>query len=219
MSTIAGNQSTGGGAGIHWRGEDFGRRLVVQNVIVALNEGGYGIFGDGNPDSVRVTCSDTWDNSAGNYFGFPDPTGTAGNLSVDPLFCAPDDGNYQLYADSPCANAPGCGLMGGLGLGCEVAGIDEASPHVAALRLAPNPSAASITIELGSAAGEHAVLVVHDVLGRQVARLGPQARSLALATWIWPLPGTERPPAGVYYFRVEDRGSHMATGRGVLLAP
>jgi Right handed beta helix region len=158
-STIARNQSTGGGAGIHCL-TNGSRTFAVQNVIVAMNQGGNGIFADGNPDSVRVTCSDAWDNSAGNYIGFPDPTGTAGNLSVDPLFCAPEVGDYRLQVGSPCANAPGCGRIGGLGLGCGVVGIDEASPHLAALRLAPNPSAASITIELGSGTGEHAVLLV-----------------------------------------------------------
>jgi hypothetical protein len=218
-STIAGNQSTGGGAGIHWLGNIPGPKLRVQNVIVALNEGGYGIFANGITDSVGITCSNAWENSAGNYFGFPDPTGTAGNLSVDPLFCAPEDGNYQLQIDSPCANAPGCGLIGGLGTGCEVAGVGEAAPGLASLRLSPNPSPASITIELGSGAGDHAALLIYDVLGRQVARLLPQELRPTRATWTWPLPGAERPPAGSYYFTVDDRGSRVAMGRGVLLAP
>jgi hypothetical protein len=40
----------------------------------------------------------------------------------DPLFCAPETGDYRLRSDSPCTeeNAPaGCGLLGAFPVGCE----------------------------------------------------------------------------------------------------
>ena len=58
-----------------------------------------------------VSCSDVFAHTSGNYEGCPDPTGTAGNLSVDPGFCSPEDGDFHLAPDSP-ARLASCGAMG-----------------------------------------------------------------------------------------------------------
>jgi hypothetical protein len=48
-----------------------------------------------------------------------------GNISADPLFCAPAAGNLFLNSSSPCLNAPGCGLLGALPMGCGATSVTE----------------------------------------------------------------------------------------------
>lgn len=67
-------------------------------------------------------CCDTWGNEAGNYTGScSDPTGTNGNISLDPRICNPDSEDYAIAEDSPCAPDynPQCGLIGAYDVGCE----------------------------------------------------------------------------------------------------
>ena len=64
-------------------------------------------------------------NVGGNYIGLPDQTGTNGNFSADPIFCDTLSANYTLNAASPCLagnhpNGSSCGLIGALGVGCEI---------------------------------------------------------------------------------------------------
>jgi hypothetical protein len=48
-------------------------------------------------------------NNVFNYFGIADPTGTDGNISVDPLLIATND--FHLRLDSPCINAGDNGVL------------------------------------------------------------------------------------------------------------
>lgn len=71
-----------------------------------------------------ITCSDVWNNPAGNYWAIPDPTGSGGNISVDPRFCgAAAADSLLLMNSSPClpANNPCGALIGNHGQGCETA--------------------------------------------------------------------------------------------------
>jgi hypothetical protein len=61
--------------------------------------------------TADVSCSDFFNNSAGNYSGCADATGSQGNLAVDPLFCSLPDLDFHLQPASPAANAA-CGAMG-----------------------------------------------------------------------------------------------------------
>lgn len=54
---------------------------------------------------------------------------TNGNFSADPLFCDPDNDDFTLRADSPCA-APGptsCGLIGALPVACGAVSVERLS--------------------------------------------------------------------------------------------
>lgn len=95
---------------------------IINNNIVAGNNNGGGIRSESS--SVTICCNDVYDNGKGNYTGIPDQTGINGNISVDPIFCYPDNDIYTLHAQSPCVpgNHPdgvGCGLIGALGVDCE----------------------------------------------------------------------------------------------------
>lgn len=92
---------------------------IVTNTIVAFN--GFGGSNDVGirvvSGSVTVSCCDVFGNSGGEYDGTPDPTGSAGNISLDPQFCNIGAGDFTLYESSPCAATP-CGWIGALGVGC-----------------------------------------------------------------------------------------------------
>ncbi len=74
--------------------------------------------------TASISCNDIFNNESANYTGIPDQTGINGNMSVDPIFCYPDIGEFCLHQQSPClpGNNPygsDCGLIGALAEGCE----------------------------------------------------------------------------------------------------
>jgi len=84
--TIADN--TGGGAdGIY----ATNTALTLTSSIVVSNTRGVRVDGTG---ATAVTYNDVWNNAGGNYAGLTDPTGTNGNVSLDPLFVS---GPYLTY--------------------------------------------------------------------------------------------------------------------------
>lgn len=84
--TIADN--TGGGAdGIY----ATSTALTLTNSIVVSNTRGVRVDGAG---ATVITYNDVWNNAGGNYAGLADPTGTNGNISLDPLFVS---GPYLTY--------------------------------------------------------------------------------------------------------------------------
>jgi len=104
---------------------------IRNNLIVGNN---YGINLSGGVVG-EVSCNNVFGNSIANYLYGTDPTGTNGNISVDPQFCAvdpPGSGNFLLQSDSPCAagNHPdgaSCGLIGAYPVGCEEISVERAS--------------------------------------------------------------------------------------------
>lgn len=100
-----------------------GPAMIAEN-IVAFNYGpsgrntGVGVYCVST--YVTVQCNDVWGNEVEFHLVHTDTTG-GGNISVDPLFCDPDNGDYTLAEDSPCReDGPvGCGLIGAFGVGCQ----------------------------------------------------------------------------------------------------
>jgi hypothetical protein len=88
--SIFGNTAGGVGA-IYGRDCD----PLVIDTIVAHNTGG-GVASESNTVYPWLEFCDVWGNSGGNFFNMPDPTGTWGNFSDDPLFIAPDQGDCHL---------------------------------------------------------------------------------------------------------------------------
>lgn len=115
-STIHGNIASGNGGGVY---VSQGSIVTLTRSIVSKNTGNGGIYGD--QSTVDVSCSDVYMNAGGNYAGdLTDLTGTDGNISVDPLFCAPSFDDFHLMANSPCSATAsgGCGQIGAFGVGC-----------------------------------------------------------------------------------------------------
>ncbi len=72
------------------------------NNIVAFNSSGMYTDSTGAP---AMQHDDVYGNTAYNYSGMTNPTGTNGNISADPLYVNSAGGNYSLSAGSPCINA------------------------------------------------------------------------------------------------------------------
>lgn len=106
-NTVARNTATNQGGALY---VDTGAPTVT-NTVVALNSSG--IFGSATAATLRFNC--VYGNTGYNYSGIPNPTGTNGNISADPLFSDPDgvdndsntwaDNDYRLVAGSPCIDA------------------------------------------------------------------------------------------------------------------
>ena len=58
-----------------------------------------------------------------------DQYGIRGNISADPLFCAPGEDDFRLQEGSPCAPDynPDCGLIGAWPVGCGGTPTEETS--------------------------------------------------------------------------------------------
>ena len=102
----------------------------MANSIVALNASGGAVQCNEDIGSLTLSCCDLYGNVGGDWIdcvaGF---AGIDGNLCEDPLFCGAPTGDFSIDAASPCApaNAPECGLIGALDVGCETTVVRPAS--------------------------------------------------------------------------------------------
>jgi hypothetical protein len=85
--------------------------VTLVNTIVSGNDDSPAIYlippsaDDSYMASLSIDYSNIWGNEEGDFSGFDDPTGANGNISEDPLFTDPDNGDFTLQADSPCINS------------------------------------------------------------------------------------------------------------------
>jgi hypothetical protein len=88
------------------------QQAVLENNLVAFNRAGGISFA---LSDISVSCNNSFGNAGPQYQQTP----PAGNVSVDPLLCDLDGGDYHLQWASPGlpANSGGCGLVGALGFG------------------------------------------------------------------------------------------------------
>jgi predicted outer membrane repeat protein len=97
---------------------------IANNLIVSNQAAGV----DWSGALPIVTCNDVWQNTP-DYAGIPDPTGTNGNISRDPLHCDPAQDDFTLHENSPCAsaNAGPCVLIGKFDAGCPPSAVEPSS--------------------------------------------------------------------------------------------
>jgi len=102
--------------------------LEIRNTIIAFNDGpAYeATFVPDELAVITVDANDFYGNAGGDWPPpLDDQLGVDLNISLDPLFCDPADGNHALEATSPCApgNHPEGGdlLIGAFGVGCSLA--------------------------------------------------------------------------------------------------
>ena len=98
--------------------------IGISNCIIAYNINAALVALD-ESSVINVECSNVYNNGGGNYVDMPDQTGINGNISENPLFCNPFNGDYSISTSSPC-NAPNnsCGeLMGAYGPACDRPGV------------------------------------------------------------------------------------------------
>jgi hypothetical protein len=116
------------------RGCTFWRNSVPNGYVVHLGESDGRIDNtiiSGSPagraahigNVLSLTCCDFHGNADGDWVDSMEPyLGVDGNICADPLFCAPEAGDFELSAASPCAPFsdpnPECGLIGAWPVGC-----------------------------------------------------------------------------------------------------
>lgn len=115
-NTIAGNSAAAGSALYCRNGSDV--RMSVN--IVAGGVRGTAVYCDtlssGGGCALELFCNDFWQNESGNWEGCADG---GANRTIDPLFCAPEAGDYSVCAFSPSLSpVDGCGPRGALPYGC-----------------------------------------------------------------------------------------------------
>jgi len=202
--TIMHNTIAFNGNGMKLQGLSQGQ-LVVSNNIVS-NDYGVGVTVSGTPAPGSLACNDVWASQGGNYSGIPDPTGTNGNISADPLFCNAPARDFTLNGSSPCMpqNSPaGCGLIGAWPVGCGVTDVADEAPTVSLkLTVFPNPVRGTALFELDAIAPA-TTLNIFDSQGRLVQQLHRQDDH-----WSW-TPGS-RVPTGVYFARPGETGEGEA---------
>jgi parallel beta-helix repeat protein len=103
----------------------------LNNNLIAFNDSGVLLE---TSTTLSAGCNDVFSYSS-NYSGGADPTGTDGNISADPQYCASDplaSGNFWIQSDSPCSpgNHPAgypCGLIGKYTVRCGSVSTGEKS--------------------------------------------------------------------------------------------
>jgi len=116
-NTIALNSGAVDGGGVFAIGN---ARVTLVRDIVSHSPVGNGVSQGDAGSVITVRCCDVWGNTVTNYNGMADPTGLANNFSADPFYCDIFSLDFHLFLSSPCtaANAPNCGLIGALDVGC-----------------------------------------------------------------------------------------------------
>lgn len=95
----------------------------ILNTIIVSTVNGRAV-GQIDTRTIYLECCDLYDNDCGDWVGcIAGQNGANSNFSQDPLFCAPNFGNFALDESSPCApgNHPDecdCGFIGAEEIGC-----------------------------------------------------------------------------------------------------
>jgi len=190
--------------------------VEFERCILAFSTRGEAVFCNGVTILPRFTCSDIFGNAGGDWVDcLEGQSHLRGNISLDPLFCAPPTEDLHLMEDSPCAPYapphPECPLIGAWPVGCLASvGDDHAGAMPTALWIArsgPTPSATSVAVDFGvpaTAAGVRLELTVHAATGQLVRTLVSGVRSPGVHRALWD--GTDRwgrrVEAGVYFCRL-----------------
>jgi hypothetical protein len=198
--------------------------MMIRGNNISLNLGaGLRCRQDRHPGTFLFECNNFFGNSGGQIVGdCTDVIGTAGNISLDPLFgrggfpC--QAGDWCLEADSPLLpenSPPGCGLIGALGLCTPVAVPEDeanATGYLRALPPRPNPFIERTMIAFHLPAPGAVAISIYGVLGRKVRTLAAGALPAGENELAWDGRGDDgRPAAGGAYVAVIRSGGREVT--------
>ncbi len=105
-------------------------RVMLENCVIAADTDGPGVVS--HFEYTDLFCCDIHGNAGGDWVGnIADQYGVNGNISQDPLFCDPANGDFRLDATSPCApfSPPNtaCDLIGAWEVGCGSTAVEPAT--------------------------------------------------------------------------------------------
>lgn len=183
--------------------------VSIANNIAYANQH-EGLVWGGGP-SVQLACNDWFANVGGATSGTA-PGAT--DVFLDPLFCNVPQDDVHLATFSPLHDAPGCGLIGALDVGCsEPTGVSLPAARGPFLAR-PQPAKGAVRFEWAMRAtpGE---LEVYDATGarRWHAKVAAGATGM---DWRGAETGGNALPSGVYFARL-TRGGAVETARVVIV--
>ena len=120
------NSAEQGGAGLCC---EVDGHAILENTIVAFSTLNESVLCTSS-SSATLVCCDVFGNAGGDWVGYiADQLGQQGNISADPLFCLPEEGDFTIANTSPCApeNNPVCGLIGAWDVGCAAVALEDVS--------------------------------------------------------------------------------------------
>lgn len=205
--TIYSNEAYDDGGGMRLHTIDS---VSVESSIITSNNGNGGInlISTNIPFFSHVCC---WDNAGENYKGMPDPTGTNGNISEDPLFADTELNISQTAAgqteNSPALNSghtsveqtavndfstrtdsledTGIADMGFHHLSSSQTGVSPSpAGETARLVLTPSPAVNVVGISLSGEVSTPIYLNVYDLTGRLIHSFPAETIS-ADKSWEW----------------------------------
>lgn len=166
------------------------------------------------PYSGFVSTNDAWENSGLPFLGLGPGES---NLELDPLYCMPSAGDFDLRSDSPCAPASVNGLIGARDVGCTVAvAVEDPSPGDPGLRVFPNPSYGTVWFAPTGKARPHD-LAIFDLQGREVWAAEGNLDASGPIRWESRSDSGRPLASGIYFVRWHE-GSNVRRTRLVLLA-
>jgi len=198
--TIVRNSTSAGGSagGVFVQ---FFSTPVFDKCIIADAKSGAGIAcSNGTP---TILCSDVWGNAGGDDLCGVDG---GGNISADPLFCAP--GDDRLGAGSPCLDV--CGeAIGAYPVGCSATDAGEIPASATLLGNYPNPFNPATTIVFSLDVPARASVRIADVSGRVVATLtlGDLPAGRHQAVWNGRDDTGQSVASGVYLYELQALGT------------
>lgn len=118
--TFFGESASGDGSGAVACAD--GSFALLEKTIIAFAAEGRALSCEDGSGNATLQCCDLYGNQGGDWVGcIADQAEVEGNISVDPLFCEADAGDFSLADESPCSeeNNPTCGQVGAWPVGCE----------------------------------------------------------------------------------------------------
>jgi len=213
--------------------------VSIVSSIITSNSGkaGINVISANMPYISHVLC---WDNTFANYNGIDDPTGTNGNISVNPLF-VDTLLNISQVASGQSENSPaldaghveanqsvikelstrtdsladtGTADIGFHHLNFEQTGLHPENRNiVGGLVITPSPASFSVNIASPSDAQGLVSIDIFDSIGRRIP-VSNLSISASANFWIW-IPDITLPD-GVYFIQASWAGS-ISTGKVVII--
>ena len=147
---------------------------LILNNIISGNSGIGIISGNSSPE---ISFNNMWDNQGGNYQGcLPG----IGDISLDPLFVDPDNGDYHLQQNSPSRGVGKDGVDMGAYPGGIIPVVENELPTEFSLQNYPNPFNSSTLIKYQLPENTKVSLDVYNVSGQKIITLVDKIKSKGL---------------------------------------
>jgi hypothetical protein len=185
---------------------------TMDHTIVAFQTRGVPIWCPAG--TATVTCCDFFGNAGGDWrYCIQDQYDGVRNISVDPLFCDPEQGDFHLRPESPLANNLYCGLIGALPVGCSSSEVAENGPVPGRPRvwITPNPAPAGCSISWQLPSAGPASIQIFNVTGRRVRSIAGLPAAAGATSWDELDDGGRPVPAGAYLVRLSSAEPGAAT--------